>query len=170
MKKILGMALLAASFSFAQIGMEGGSDGLHQINAKTLGQWNFTIGTGGNISLSSWGLSRGGVFESDGLHYSYNDWDYSQAGNFFLGIGLLNWLDVGAILPVYYEHANSNGNAGSTNQWATSRGDLNLWSKIRLPLDTNNVFGVALMLNMYIPTGEESAGVRLWTERNFYLP
>ena len=161
MKKILGMALLAASFSFAQIGMEGGSDGLHQINAKTLGQWNFTIGTGGNISLSSWGLSRGGVYESNGQKYSYNDWDYSQAGNFFVGIGLLNWLDVGAILPVYYEHANSDdGPAGKLNQWATSRGDLDLWSKIRLPLDTNNVFGVALMLNMYIPTGEEAAGVR----------
>ena len=36
MKKILGTALLAAGISFAQIGMEGGTDGLHQTNAKTL--------------------------------------------------------------------------------------------------------------------------------------
>ena len=160
MKKILGTALLAASFSFAQIGMEGGSDGLHQINAKTLGQWNFTVGTGGNISFTSWGLSRGGVYEQDGAHYSYNNWDYSQAGNFFVGVGLLDFLDVGAILPVYYEHANSNGPSGKTNQWTTSRGDLDLWSKIRLPLDTNKIYSVALMLNMYVPTGESNAGVR----------
>lgn len=160
MKKILGIALLAASAVFAQIGMEGGSDGLHQINAKTLGQWNFTLGTGGNISVSSWGLARGGVYEMNGKRYHYNDWDYSQAGNFFVGLGLLDFLDVGAILPLYYEHANSNGPSGVTNQWTTSRGDLDLWSKIRLPLDTNNVFNIALMLNMYVPTGEQAAGVR----------
>ena len=160
MKKIIGIALLAASAVFAQIGMEGGSDGLHQINAKTLGQWNFTLGTGGNISVSSWGLARGGVYEMDGQRYHYNAWDYSQAGNFFVGLGLLDFLDVGAILPLYYEHANSKGPSGAENQWATSRGDLDLWSKIRLPLDTNNVFGIALMLNMYVPTGEQAAGVR----------
>ena len=160
MKKVLGAALLAATFGFAQIGMEGGSDGLHQINAKTLGQWNFTVGTGGNIAIDAWALSRGGNYEIDGKQYSYNDWDYSQAGNFFVGVGLLDFLDVGAILPVYYEHANSDGPSGSTNQWTTSRGDLDLWSKIRLLLDTNNVFGVALMLNMYVPTGETQAGVR----------
>ena len=160
MKKIIGIALLAASAVFAQIGMEGGSDGLHQINAKTLGQWNFNLGTGGNISISSWGLARGGVYEMDGQRYHYNDWDYSQAGNFFVGLGLLDFLDVGAILPLYYEHANSDGPSGQTNQWTTSRGDLDLWSKIRLPLDTNNVFNIALMLNMYVPTGEIAAGVR----------
>ena len=169
MKKILGIALFSASFCFAQIGMEGGSDGLHQINAKTLGQWNFTIGTGGNISISSWGLSRGGVYEMNGKHYRYNDWDYSQAGNVFVGMGLLDFMDIGAVLPLYYEHANSNGASGSSNQWTTSRGDLDLWSKIRLPLDTNRVFGIALMLNLYVPTGETQAGVRprhAWYLRN----
>ena len=56
MKKILGTALLAAGISFAQIGMEGGTDGLHQTNAKTLGQWNFAVGTGGNIAIDGWAL------------------------------------------------------------------------------------------------------------------
>ena len=57
MKKILGTALLAAGISFAQIGMEGGTDGLHQTNAKTLGQWNFAVGTGGNIAIDGWALA-----------------------------------------------------------------------------------------------------------------
>ena len=153
----LGLASVSA---FAQVGMEGGSDGLHQINAKTLGQWHFTAGTGGNISVGSWGLSRGGTYEFDGNTYSYNDPDYSQAGNVFLGVGLLDFLDVGAILPLYYEHANSNGPSGSLNQWTTSRGDLDLWAKVSAPFDSSRFFGLALMLNMYVPTGEQAAGVR----------
>ncbi|WP_298768331.1 OmpA family protein [uncultured Fibrobacter sp.] len=160
MKKLFGIALLAAGCAFAQIGMEGGSDGLHQINAKTLGQWNFAVGTGGNIAIDGWSLARGGKYTQDGRDYSYNWWDYTQAGNFFVSAGLLDNLDVGVILPVYYEHANSNGPSGSTNQWTTSRGDLDLWTKIRIPLDTNKWYGFAVMLNMYIPTGESNAGVR----------
>ena len=160
MKKILGTALLAAGISFAQIGMEGGTDGLHQTNAKTLGQWNFAVGTGGNIAIDGWALARGGKYSQGGNDYSFNYWDYSQAGNFFVNAGLTNWMDVGVSLPVYYEHANSNGPSGSNNMWGTSRGDLNVWSKIRLPLDTNKWYGFAAMLNMYIPTGETNAGVR----------
>lgn len=164
MKKFLVSTLVTLGFAavsaFAQIGMEGGSDGLHQINAKTLGQWRFSMGTGGTISIGSWGLSRGGVYEYDGKRYSYNDADYSQAGNIFLGVGIFDFLDVGAILPLYYEHANSDGPSGSLNQWTTSRGDLDLWMKIAAPFDSSNVFGIALMLNMYVPTGEMAAGVR----------
>lgn len=160
MKKILGTALLAAGISFAQIGMEGGTDGLHQINAKTLGQWNFAVGTGGNIAIDGWALARGGKYSQGGNDYTFNWWDYTQAGNFFVNAGLTNWMDVGVSLPVYYEHANSNGPSGSNNMWGTSRGDLNVWSKIRLPLDTNKWYGFAAMLNMYIPTGEANAGVR----------
>lgn len=150
----------AAATAFAQVGMEGGSDGLHQINSKTLGQWHFSIGTGGNISIGSWGLAKGGVYEYDGKRYTYNKADYSQAGNVFLGIGLLDFVDIGAILPLYYEHANSDGPSGSLNQWTTSRGDLDLWAKVAVPFDSSRVFGLALMMNMYIPTGEMAAGVR----------
>lgn len=164
MKRFLASALaflgLASVSAFAQMGMEGGSDGLHQINAKTLGQWNFTVGTGGNISIGAWGLSRGGVYEYEGKTYTYNGADYSQAGNVFLGVGLLDFLDVGAILPLYYEHANSDGPSGSLNQWTTSRGDLDLWTKVAVPFDSSRVFGLAMILNMYLPTGEEAAGVR----------
>ena len=88
MKKILGTALLAAGISFAQIGMEGGTDGLHQTNAKTLGQWNFAVGTGGNIAIDGWALARGGKYSQGGKDYNFNWWDYTQAGNFFVNAGL----------------------------------------------------------------------------------
>ena len=165
MKKVVSLALLSSTLAFAQAGIMGGSEGLHQINAKTSGQWQINVGTGGNISIGSWGLSRGGVFEMRQGHgaykrYSFNDADYSQAGNFFVTLGVLDFIDIGASLPVYYEHANSNTASGSANMWTTSRGDLDLFAKIAVPFDSNSVFGMALMLDLYVPTGEQSAGVR----------
>ena len=66
-RKILLLALLAfAVLSYAQSGLMGGSDGIHQVNAKSLGQWGFVAGTGGNISLDPWALARGGTFYTDG--------------------------------------------------------------------------------------------------------
>ena len=162
MKKVASLALLTTTLAFAQAGIMGGSEGLHQINAKTLGQWQVNFGTGGNISCGSWGLSRGGVYEMNGKKYSFNDVDYSQAGNFFVSVGVLDFIDIGASLPVYYEHANSNGPSGLANMWTTSRGDLDLFAKVGLPFasDSSGFFKTALMLDLYIPTGENSAGVR----------
>ena len=162
MKHVVSLALLSTTLAFAQAGYMGGSDGLHQNNAKTLGQWKVNGGTGGNISIGSWGLSRGGVYESNGKRYSFNGADYSQAGNFFVNVGLLDFLDIGASLPVYYEHANSKGPSGTGNMWTTSRGDLDLFTKVALPFasDSSGFFSTAVLLDLYIPTGEQSAGVR----------
>ena len=44
MKKSFALSLLAVGFSFAQSGLMAGSDGLHQQNAYTLGQWNLIPG------------------------------------------------------------------------------------------------------------------------------
>ena len=63
MKKVVSLALLTTTLAFSQAGIMGGTEGLHQITAKSLGQWQISVGTGGNISIGSWGLSRGGVFE-----------------------------------------------------------------------------------------------------------
>ncbi|SIO04189.1 OmpA family protein [Fibrobacter sp. UWB11] len=171
MKKVVSLALLATTLAFSQAGIMGGSEGFHQINAKTLGQWKFNIGTGGNIAFGSWALSRGGIFEvktgkNTYKRYSFNDVDYSQAGNFFVSVGLLDFLDIGLSLPVYYEHANSKGPTGAmgpsgyANMWTTSRGDLDIFTKIGLPFASAGVFSSAIMLDLYAPTGEKSAGVR----------
>ena len=174
MKKVVSLALLTTSLAFSQAGMMGGSEGLHQINANTLGQWKINVGTGGNIAFGSWGLSRGGVYEvrnKKGQYtrrYSFNDADYSQAGNFFVSVGVLDFVDIGASLPVYYEHANdkgptgARGPAGYANMWTTSRGDLDIFAKVGLPFASTDsgFFKPALMLDLYVPTGERSAGVR----------
>ena len=161
MKKSFALSLIAAGFAFAQSGLMGGTDGIHQHNANTLGQWNFAIGTGGDISLDSWGLSRGGMYTVNGKDYILNAWDASLSGNVNAAIGLLDFLDVGVSLPLYYEHANDDdGRSGELDMWTTSRGDLDLWLKVAAPFGEDNVFGLAAMFDFYIPTGENSVGMR----------
>ena len=160
MKKSFALSLLAVGFAFAQSGLMAGSDGLHQQNAYTLGQWNLAIGVGGDLALDSWSLSRGGQYTANGKTYGLNEWDGSLSGRVNLALGLLDFLDVGASLPLYYEHANDNGVAGWYDMWTTSRGDLDLWLKARIPFDDDRVFGLAAMFDFYIPTGETSVGMR----------
>ena len=161
MKKSIVLSLLAVGLAFAQSGLMAGSDGLHQQNAYTLGQWNLAIGVGGDLALDSWSLSRGGAYTSNGKTHWLNEWDGSLSGRVNLGLGLFDFLDVGASLPLYYEHANDkSGVAGWYEMWTTSRGDLDLWLKARIPFDDDRVFGLAAMFDFYIPTGETSAGMR----------
>ena len=107
MKKIITLGLLSSTLAFAQAGMLGGSEGLHEINAKTLGQWQVNLGASGNLTFGSWGLSRGGIYEVKGKRYAFNDADASLSGNVFVEVGVLDFIDVGMSLPLYYEHANS---------------------------------------------------------------
>ena len=161
MKKIITLSLLACSLAFAQAGIQGGTDGIHQYNTKTNGQMGFSIGTGGNIAIDAWSLSRGGNYTSDGKTYGFNDWDPSLSGNINASVGLYDMVDLGLNLPLYYEHAKSNGPSGSNNMWTTSRGDLNVWFKVRFPFDNEKrVFSAAVQVDAYVPSGEEAAGVR----------
>jgi cell surface protein SprA len=73
MKKAIALSLLAGSMAFAQSGLMGGVDGIHQHNASTLGQWNFSIGTGGDITLDSWSLTRGGLYTYKGKTYKVGE-------------------------------------------------------------------------------------------------
>ena len=161
MKKAIALSLLAGSMAFAQSGLMGGVDGIHQHNASTLGQWNFSIGTGGDITLDSWSLTRGGLYTYKGKTYDLNQWDWTLAGNFNAAIGLLDFLDVGVSLPLYYDHANDDeGPSGYLDMWTTSRGDLDLWFKVGVPFSDESIFGLAAMFDFYIPTGENSVGTR----------
>ena len=60
MKKIIALSLVAGGLAFAQSGLQGGTSGIHQHNAYTLGQWGIEVGTGGDIS---W-FEEGGCFFS----------------------------------------------------------------------------------------------------------
>jgi outer membrane protein OmpA-like peptidoglycan-associated protein len=158
--KVVCSALLAAGLSFAHSGIvAGGTEGLRQVNAHTLGQWNVVVGTGGTFAADAWAFTRGGGYEVNGNRYAFLDYAFAMTGDFFLTIGLLDFLDLGVSMPMYYDHAPETP-AGSMNMWTVGRGDLNINAKVRAPFDTNNVFSVALLLDAYAPTGETQAGVR----------
>ena len=162
MKKIVAMSLLAGSFAFAQSGLMGGADGIHQKTAQTLGQWGFVTGFGGNVGYDAWGLSRGGQVTKDGHKGSFRENDGTLSGNINFAVGLTDFLDVGLSLPLYYDHANTDKHIPEGDMWKASRGDLEFWAKAKLPFDemTDGVFNAAVAAQFYFPTGDKSAGVR----------
>jgi len=161
MKRIIAGLLLLESLVWAQSGLQGGSDGIHQQNAYTHGQGGFSFGVGGGVSLDSWSLSRGGVYTEGENRYVFNAWDASVTGYVNASVGLLDYLDLGASLPLYYDHANSDASSPNGNMWSGAQGDLETWLKLRLPFAENHsLFSAAILGQVYFPTGKESAGVR----------
>ncbi|MCF0216647.1 MAG: OmpA family protein [Fibrobacteraceae bacterium] len=161
MKKLIALSLMTVGFAFAQSGLAGGSDGLHQHNAKTLGQWNVHFGTGGDIASDNWALARGGYFDDENGRQYFHESVASLSGNINMAVGLADFIDLGVSMPLYYDHANDDsGDAAEYNMWKASRGDLETWLKVRLPIDSNAVFNMAALYTFYFPTGEQGAGVR----------
>ena len=161
MKKIVAMSLLAGSFAFAQSGLMGGADGLNQKTAQTLGQGGFAVGFGGQVSYDSWSLSRGGQVTKYGKQGAFRENDGSLTANINFAAGVTDFMDVGLMLPLYYDHANTD-KLPEGDMWKASRGDLELWAKAKLPLDemTDGIFNAAVAAQFYFPTGDKSVGVR----------
>ena len=161
MKKIVAMSLLAGSFAFAQSGQMGGLDGINQKTTQTLGQGAFTAGFGGQVSFDAWSLTRGGHFSKGGQRGTFYDASGSLTANINIGAGVTDFMDVGLVLPLYYDHANAD-NIAEGDMWKASRGDLELWAKAKLPLDemTDGVFNAAIAAQFYFPTGDYAVGVR----------
>ena len=124
---VLGLAIA----SFAQTGLMGGSDGIHQINTRTLGKAQVIVGTGGNITLDPWALSRGGVFYDDGERKHLQHLKISATGNFFGAIGVSEYVDIGAALNINYDRSYADGYWEATGN--IRQGDLDLWTKVRAP-------------------------------------
>ncbi|MCF0216506.1 MAG: OmpA family protein [Fibrobacteraceae bacterium] len=167
MKKILSTmalsTLVCLGVANAQSGMTAGQDGLHQINANTLGQWNVVVGTGGNVAVDNWAMTRAGVFKNDqGEIVPLYQSNGSFAGAFSLALGLFNWMDAGLNLPIHYDYAGSpSRDVDNYNMNALSRGDLDLWFKAKLPIgNDSSVFSSAVLAQVYFPTGEEGVGLR----------
>lgn len=159
MKKIIALSLVAGGLAFAQSGLQGGSSGIHQHNAYTLGKGGIEIGTGGDVSLDSWSQSRGGVLSVNKQERSFHSQAGSLSGNVHLAVGLQEFLDLGVSLPLYYDHANLRG-SGEGDLWKNSRGDVDIWMKSGLVGDARSFFAAAALIDVYIPTGEKGAGVR----------
>lgn len=159
MKKIIALSLVAGGLAFAQSGLMGGTSGIHQQNAYTLGQWGVELGTGGDVSFDSWSHSRGGIINVANQKREFHEMAGSLSGNVHAAIGLLNFLDLGVAIPLYYDHANLKGE-GESDLWKPSRGDLDVWLKAGIVGNAKSVFALAAMVDVYIPTGETGAGVR----------
>ncbi len=162
MKKLIGLSLLAGGMAFAQSGLMGGTSGIHQHNAYTLGQWGLEIGTGGDVTFDSWSQSRGGFVMKDGVKDVFHDWAGTLAGNFHGAIGLADFLDIGMALPLNYDHANAHGvlPGGEGDLWKASRGDVDMWMKINPIGDEKSLFAFATIFDLYLPTGDKGVGVR----------
>ena len=150
--------LVVAVACFAQTGLMGGFDGIHQISTRTLGTGQIIAGTGGNITLDPWALSRGGVFYDDGVEQRYHHYKLSATGNFFGGIGLSEYVDIGAALNINYDrsYAEDYWDAASNIR----QGDLALWAKARAPFGDSSVFSLAGQFELYLPIGVRSMGIR----------
>lgn len=167
MKRVVSFAaislLLLAGAANAQSGITGGQDGLHQHNANTLGQWNFSFGFGSDVSIDAWSLARGAqVYDENGKSIGLYEMDGSVSGNINVALGLFNWLDIGANLPLYYEYVGTTTGLGdSLGMNGMGRGDVETWMKIRLPIgNDSSVFSTALFVQGFFPTGEEGVGLR----------
>ena len=159
MKKIvLAYVLLFAAVALAQSGLAGGSDGIHQINAKTLGQWQVIAGTGGNITLDPWALTRGGVYYDDGQRKKFKHRKISATGNVFAAIGLTDYADIGAVVNINYDMAYAHDHWDAASK--IRQGDLDLWMKTRAPFGDSSVFNLAGQFNLYLPIGVRSMGAR----------
>ena len=152
---VLGLAIA----SFAQTGLMGGSDGIHQINTKTLGTWRFVGGTGGNVTVDPWALSRGGIFYDDGERQKLQHLKLSATGNFFLAVGLSEYVNTGVAFNINYDRSYAHDYLDATSN--IKPGDLDLWVKGRAPfISDSSVFSLAAQLDLYMPIGSKKIGIR----------
>lgn len=158
-KKILAAAIaLSCGIAFAETGLEGGSDGLHQQSAKTLGQGGISFGVGAQGVIDSKASAYNFYYTTDGQRTALGNLLPSVSFNVHAAIGLLDWVDFGIVLPVYYDDVYPD-NDGELYGWGI--GDLQTWLKVRLPVfDTSDVVNVALLGQMYAPTGDDVSGMR----------
>lgn len=157
-RKLLSSILLFGAMAFAQTGLMGGSDGIHQQNAQTMGLGRFVLGTGGNIAFDSWALTRGGIYYEDEKRIKLQDAKVSATGNFFFGAGLSNYVDVGTAFNINYDRSYASGYWNATEN--IRQGDLAVWLKARAPISDSSVLGLALEADLYMPIGAKEIGLR----------
>ncbi|MBO4830438.1 MAG: OmpA family protein [Fibrobacter sp.] len=172
MKKLTLLIALAQSLVFAQTGLLGGRTGLHQQDTETLGFFHFRVGTGGTIATDNWGYTRAAQFTDQYGKTQYFDvWDARMekgridgalAGNFNFAMGIMDNLDIGISLPIYYDHAKDySGEAIRAHMGKGGLGDLQFYGKFRTP----HWFGpdymtTAAVVDLTIPTGWRGVGIR----------
>lgn len=172
LKMLTCSTFMLSSFAFAQSGLLGGSDGIHQHNANTMGARHFKIGTGGDIATDNWGYTRAGKFvDPNGNTQQFDVWDANMeegridgalAGNFNVSYGVTDFWDVGVSLPIYYDHAKDySGEAIRAGMVQGGLGDLEIWTKHQFAqFHDDDIWTLAAEANLTIPTGWKNAGLR----------
>jgi len=159
MKKLLSSLFLMAGMAMAQSGIMGGSEGLHQVNATTLGQWNFMVGASGALTLDSWASARGGIYQVRGKDITGRKKKASASGIFYLGAGVLDNLDVGFGVPLYYDMSYASSYPSAF--FNIRMGDVDLWAKYAPDIwGPNSMVKLAGQLDLYLPTGATGMGLR----------
>lgn len=159
MKKRISLLIVALSLSlFAQTGLKGGSDGIHQQNATSLGQWTISAGLGGEFSGDSWYMVKDGYYKDpEGKTIRLDLISPSISTYAHVSVGLLSFWDVGFVLPLYYDMPYPEYE--SSKLYGGGIGDIEMWTKLRLPLSTDNVFSLAGIMEVTAPTGTKGTGM-----------
>lgn len=177
--RIALLVLFVSTLALAQAGKHGGSDGIYQYNAYTLGKWGVVAGGSGFGTFDSYAYSGNRhyhVSDNDNIGITGGTGDY-KVGMFapslelvpYFGVGTSKFLDIGGYLPYYGDLAASVGallgepnGAGEAELWASGFGDLAIWTKIRTELFPEDfLFAAAFYFEMDFPTGEEGYGMRV---------
>jgi outer membrane protein OmpA-like peptidoglycan-associated protein len=149
---------LAFGLTSAQTGLNGGLDGLHQQTANTFGQWNFTAGVGVSATSDSRVLSEtGGYYDNNGKVVIQDRIAPMIAGDAFLGLGLTDFWDIGATLPLNYD--GENPEPYGQHMRGSAIGDVDMWTKIKIPTPDGSIFRAALVADAYAPTGKSEVGM-----------
>ena len=161
----LALALSTVSILYAQTGLRGGTDGMRQISAQSLGKGEVLFGLGGEA------VSGYGMLPSGGYTTTYQDGyaeqrsvdarrPVSMTGYVNLVTGLTSFWDLGASMPFYYDQLRpTEGNTRAmTDAWGAGQGDLQLHTKMRLPIAADYPFQMALIGIAQTPTGKKGTG------------
>lgn len=160
-KRIFTLILALTGIIMAQTGLNGGSDGLHQQNATSLGQWTLSGGFGGEASIDSWYMVKDGYYfdPSNNKKITLDRISPSISTNIHVALGLLDFWDIGVVVPLYYDLVSPEHNEISQLKGG-GIGDLEMWMKFRIPFSDKNVFSLATLLQVTAPTGKEGTGMR----------
>jgi len=162
---LIPIALIGALGVQAQTGLRGGSDGMRQISAQTLGRSEVLFGFGGEAA-SGYDLltqQRYTTTQSTGSQAvavdSYRPVAVTGYAN--LGVGLASFWDLGVSMPLYYDHFKPSKGSHTTamgDSWGGGQGDLQVHTKVRVPFKPDYPLQMAALGMLNTPTGKESTG------------
>lgn len=154
MKKTLLALLFLAISAFAQTGILKSTEGIRVPSALTLEQGHLftTIGME-TINDGEPLILNGTYIDANGNAIDSTRSSPSATLTAFIAYGVLNNIEVGALLPIHYD-----GAIGEEDLDGTGIGDIQFYVKGSLPLELPLQFGASIEL--YAPTGIDYVGYR----------